>query len=1075
MRRAGAFAYLVLLALAVLTPALEAAESAATCLGKRATITGTARADRLVGTRRADVILARAGNDRVIGNGGADVICGGAGNDRVSGGTGGDRVAGEDGEDILTGGTGGDVLEGGTGGDRMGGGRGVDRLNGGDGDDSLYGGHGADVLDPGGGADRMFGGPGADTFEPGPGAAVVDPDPDSDGDDGDPSRAPGEDVEILHPSAEHLLGPDAEPTDTTAEAEWNDAVRLGPGDDVVAASPGDDAISGGGGSDRVDGGAGTDTLEGGEGDDTLDGGASGDLVAGGDGSDQLAGGDGGDELSGGDGADRVSGGDGRDQLNGGSGGDDLDGGAERDAIDGGTGDDALAGGDGGDELRGGPDDEDGADTIDGGADVDDIEGGAGGDTIAAGGGDDAIFGGPGDDSLNGGGAFDNSYGGPGTDTCADGEEVFLCERVEGQKDSALPTDQPPERGTCDAWASTAGDDGGPGTAARPYRTVERLANTLAPGQTGCLVGGAVYEEPDHQIHIRRAGEMGQPTTIRSAPAGPRATIKGRLWVDQAAHDLVITEVNLDGQNPLALLRGAGEALPSPTVNGDRVTLYANDITNNRVASCIAVGSVEGYGVAEDFALRGNNVHDCGKRPPHQYNGDVAMFLEASRDAVIRGNVFSESADRGILVYPDAQRSLIEDNLIERNRMGIHIGAEVAPAGWIHPEGSFVMPEHNVIRNNVIRDSTLAYSDEYHWQVDGYKSGWANQADPPSPQGNTVDGNCMFYPDPSRNFQSPAYTFEVGPGNFIAPASNACPASFGPEGMPAVETGAARASDTGAEVDWRVEDRSRVTGSLVRVEWISSDGASAGRTDPVTLGPGETGSGAITLAGLPAGAYTYRVIAESASGVAYGELRAFVVGAGPSPPPPPALPDPVRGKSFNVATVNPNRVKVAMRGVGAFHSLKNDAQVTVGSDIDARRGPARVTTAAPGRGRRVAEATVRTSKATLKLNQSPNSSLADLRLAGGSFRGCRASARRASAARVRRESTPVRKGRVTGSGPYRLRGRYAAASVRGTDFTLVDRCDGTLVTVKEGRVAVRDLVRRKTVLVRAGRRYLARAR
>jgi hypothetical protein len=38
-----------------------------------------------------------------------------------------------------------------------------------------------------------------------------------------------------------------------------------------------------------------------------------------------------------------------------------------------------------------------------------------------------------------------------------------------------------------------------------------------------------------------------------------------------------------------------------------------------------------------------------------------------------------------------------------------------------------------------------------------------------------------------------------------------------------------------------------------------------------------------------------------------------------------------------------------------------------------------------------------------------------------------------------------------------------------------RCDGTLVRVTDGVVEVRDLVRGRTVQVRAGKSYLARAR
>jgi hypothetical protein len=60
------------------------------------------------------------------------------------------------------------------------------------------------------------------------------------------------------------------------------------------------------------------------------------------------------------------------------------------------------------------------------------------------------------------------------------------------------------------------------------------------------------------------------------------------------------------------------------------------------------------------------------------------------------------------------------------------------------------------------------------------------------------------------------------------------------------------------------------------------------------------------------------------------------------------------------------------------------------------------------------------------------------------------------------------------GKFRTRGRYSAATVRGTAWTISDRCDGTLVTVQRHTVLVQDFVRHVTVLVRAGHRYLARA-
>ena len=105
------------------------------CAGRRATIVGTVRRDRLRGTRRADVIAALGGNDVVRAASANDRVCAGRGNDRVSGGNGKDR---------LSGGAGRDSLSGGPGGDRLAGGGGRDRLTGGGGRDTCGGGPGRD-------------------------------------------------------------------------------------------------------------------------------------------------------------------------------------------------------------------------------------------------------------------------------------------------------------------------------------------------------------------------------------------------------------------------------------------------------------------------------------------------------------------------------------------------------------------------------------------------------------------------------------------------------------------------------------------------------------------------------------------------------------------------------------------------------------------------------------------------------------------------------------------------------------------------------------------------------------------
>jgi hypothetical protein len=99
------------------------------------------------------------------------------------------------------------------------------------------------------------------------------------------------------------------------------------------------------------------------------------------------------------------------------------------------------------------------------------------------------------------------------------------------------------------------------------------------------------------------------------------------------------------------------------------------------------------------------------------------------------------------------------------------------------------------------------------------------------------------------------------------------------------------------------------------------------------------------------------------------------------------------------------------------------------------------------------------------------SLVDLRLAGGNFNVCK---RKLSGVSLVKSKT-VRRLWGKGTGRFRTTGRYASATVRGTTWQTADRCDGTLTTVKQGRVEVRDLVKRKTVIVTTGKSYLAKKR
>ncbi|HEX6713617.1 MAG TPA: LCCL domain-containing protein, partial [Thermoleophilaceae bacterium] len=96
--------------------------------------------------------------------------------------------------------------------------------------------------------------------------------------------------------------------------------------------------------------------------------------------------------------------------------------------------------------------------------------------------------------------------------------------------------------------------------------------------------------------------------------------------------------------------------------------------------------------------------------------------------------------------------------------------------------------------------------------------------------------------------------------------------------------------------------------------------------------------------------------------------------------------------------------------------------------------------------------------------------AELALDGGDFSGCTGAARAAAgpAGKV------VRSLWSQGSGRFRTKGKYASAAVRGTKWQTTDQCDGTLTTVTEGSVVVRDIPLKKNVVVSAGASYLAKS-
>lgn len=222
--------------------------------------------------------------------------------------------------------------------------------------------------------------------------------------------------------------------------------------------------------------------------------------------------------------------------------------------------------------------------------------------------------------------------------------------------------------------------------------------------------------------------------------------------------------------------------------------------------------------------------------------------------------------------------------------------------------------------------------------------------------------------------------------------------------------------------------------------------------------------------------TYNAVVTLTDGAANtsSTSRTVTVAQAPAPPLPPVagLPAPILGTTVNLETVRPV-VRVREPGSRQFVPLTSPRQVRIGSIIDTRKGRVRMTIA-DGRGRLH---TAEFYDGMFKVVQRKTvGSVAALHLYGGSFKGCPRAPRKPaqfSATRLSKKRS-VRRLWGAGSGRFRTVGRYSSATLRGTTWLTDDRCNGTVTRVTQGRVAVRDFVRRRTIVLRAPKRYFARA-
>lgn len=251
---------------------------------------------------------------------------------------------------------------------------------------------------------------------------------------------------------------------------------------------------------------------------------------------------------------------------------------------------------------------------------------------------------------------------------------------------------------CTKVASPTGSDGGAGTEAAPYLTLERLVESLRAGDVGCLRsgtygGGSVYfDTPNGQL--------------RSYP-GELATITAFMEVRPDAVGAHIHHLRFDASHHS---NNTGVKLQA-----DHTVFSDNELTKGGQGVCLLAGS---YNPAQDIVIERNHIHDCG---PSSSKLEHQIYLNHTRGAIVRWNILNGNAGGwGVHLYTDADDSVIEHNIIDGNHGGVIFAGDGGETS-----------DRNVVRNNAI-----TYSSP-RWNIEG---SWSDDA---PGAGNGADHNCVY--------------------------------------------------------------------------------------------------------------------------------------------------------------------------------------------------------------------------------------------------------------------------------------------------------------------------------------------
>jgi hypothetical protein len=210
---------------------------------------------------------------------------------------------------------------------------------------------------------------------------------------------------------------------------------------------------------------------------------------------------------------------------------------------------------------------------------------------------------------------------------------------------------PPPQNGATYYVSPSGSDTSPGSAAQPFRTVQKAANVVNPGDTVVVEDGAYTKgASDSIVVISRGGSASNWVRFKSKNRwGARLDGQNNAASHGVVFDANVAYVRLEGFE-ISGLAGAGVSINAASVHD--IEIVDNHIHHiGRICTDTPYGLDGIYYNAANVTIDGNVIDHIGRlhpgengcNPSTQYytNHDHGLYVDGANGSMIRNNVFHD--------------------------------------------------------------------------------------------------------------------------------------------------------------------------------------------------------------------------------------------------------------------------------------------------------------------------------------------------------------------------------------------------------------------------------------------------